>query len=87
MIAGVGEEILFRGALQPLVGLVLASTIFGLLHWSTPSHALVATAAGFGLGVLYARSGSLWPPIVAHAAVDVVTGLAGRAALRRGWIP
>jgi membrane protease YdiL (CAAX protease family) len=32
LFAGVGEEILFRGAIQPLRGLWLTSAIFCLLH-------------------------------------------------------
>ena len=32
MAAGLGEEWLFRGVLQPLVGLVAASVLFGLAH-------------------------------------------------------
>jgi membrane protease YdiL (CAAX protease family) len=32
LFAGIGEEILFRGAIQPLLGLWLTSAIFSLLH-------------------------------------------------------
>ncbi len=44
----------------------------------------ILTAAGLGLGYLYQVSGTLWPAILAHFAVDLVTGVAAREALRRG---
>ena len=39
--AGVGEELLFRGALQPEAGLVAASVVFGLLHMGWAWHVRV----------------------------------------------
>lgn len=87
LIVAIGEEVFFRGAVQPLVGLWLTALVFGALHWSAPTHALFATAAGLGLGALYQGSESLWPPIAAHFVVDLATGLAAREALRRGWAP
>jgi hypothetical protein len=35
LCAGVGEEMLFRGALQPLLGLWLTSLVFTALHYQT----------------------------------------------------
>lgn len=70
LFAPLGEELLFRGALQPLVGLFWASALFGLLHtgfrreyWA---YGVTAGALGLLLGLTYWFLGELWAPIVAH---------------------
>jgi membrane protease YdiL (CAAX protease family) len=73
--AGIGEEWLFRGALQPIVGLVGASVAFGLAHIGGRQmlpFGLWATGMGFALGGLAAATGGLIAPIVAHALYDVL---------------
>lgn len=75
LMAAVSEELLFRGALQPLIGLAPAAIIFGLLHATAIAHVILAGLLGFVLGWLYHWSGSLWPSIVAHLAIDLITGL------------
>ncbi len=85
--AGIGEEAFFRGFLQTLVGeclgwiagLLLVSMAFGLVHWISPTYALLAGLIGLALGALYLVSGNLLVPVVAHAVHDVI----GFAALRR----
>lgn len=72
LLAALPEEILFRGALQPEVGLLLASLVFGALHAITRLYFLYATCAGLLLGVLYIAGGTLWMPVGAHFAVDLV---------------
>ena len=72
--SGIAEELFFRGALQPAVGLTLASLVFGAVHIG-PSRAFIpwtlwATAAGFVFGILYDVTGSLAGPIVAHVLVN-----------------
>lgn len=51
--AGVGEEVLFRGALQPRVGVVASATLFAALHvqYQVPG-VLMILAVGLALGVL-----------------------------------
>jgi len=79
-LAGVAEEVLFRGVVQvglarvlPEGGaLVVASAAFGLAHFITPAYALLAGLAGLYLGGLFLFQGSLTAPIVAHAVYDVV---------------
>lgn len=76
LASGVAEEALFRGALQPLLGYVGASLLFGLAHW-VPRRELLpwvafTFAAGFGLGWLYEATGNLVAPVVAHAGVNAV---------------
>lgn len=73
-LSAIGEETLFRGVLQPAVGLVVASAIFGLLHVGPTRRflpwTLMAVGAGLCFGLLFERSGSLVAPVVAHATVN-----------------
>jgi membrane protease YdiL (CAAX protease family) len=80
LLAGVAEEALFRGVLQLWLAerlprwaaLLLASGVFGALHWITATYAFLATLAGAWFGLLLLVTGNLLPPIVAHAAYDLV---------------
>jgi len=74
--SGVGEELVFRGLLVPLVGALVASVAFGLLHqvrgrarWA---WAAWATITGFLLAAIFMLTGSLAGPIVAHVAINFV---------------
>lgn len=74
-MAGFSEELVFRGLLQPKIGLVAASLVFGLLHG--PSRGLwplAAWAAGAGafLGALQISTGNLLLPTLVHAFYDAV---------------
>lgn len=71
--AGVGEELLFRGALQPEIGLIPASLVFGALHTGgrgTLAFGCWVAVMGAALGWLAAATGGLLAPIVAHALYD-----------------
>lgn len=70
--AGIGEEVFFRGVLQTIAGIELASVIFGLLHALTPTYFLLATLMGFYLGWLYDATGNLLVPIVVHWLYDTL---------------
>jgi membrane protease YdiL (CAAX protease family) len=74
--SGVAEEAFFRGVLQPALGWLLASLVFGLVHF-VPKRALLpwtgfALAAGLVLGALFESTGNLVAPIVAHVAINAV---------------
>jgi len=74
--SSVGEEALFRGALQPEVGLVAASLVFALAHL-VPRRALLpwsafSLAAGLLLGALFDATGNLVAPVVAHFGINAV---------------
>jgi uncharacterized protein len=79
-LAGLAEEVLFRGVMQgelgrrlpDLLALVITSTAFGLAHFLTLSYALLAALAGLYLGAVYWAQGNLLIPIVAHALYDFV---------------
>ncbi len=73
--AGVGEELLFRGALQAEAGLATASVVFGLLHIGgrdTVVFGAWVMVMGAGLGWLAEVTGGLLAPIVAHGVYDAV---------------
>jgi membrane protease YdiL (CAAX protease family) len=83
LAAGIGEELFFRGALQPWLGWWAASLIFGVLHALTPLYFLLATAIGLYLGWLYDYTGNLLLPVLAHAAYDVAALYLLQGLLRR----
>lgn len=74
--SGLAEELFFRGALQPRVGLVAASLLFGALHLPTEralvAWTLFAAAMGLAFGWLFEATGTLVAPIVAHTLVNAV---------------
>ena len=73
--AGVGEELFFRGFLQPLAGLVAASLAFGAAHVAGArlvGMGIWAAAMGLALGGLAVATGGLVAPMTAHACYDVL---------------
>ena len=74
-LAGVGEEIFFRGAVQSAFGWPIATIAFGLCHLGLTRRGWVlgvwATAAGAGLAALAIATNGLVAPIVAHAVYDL----------------
>jgi hypothetical protein len=76
LVSGVAEEAFFRGALQPQVGLLAASLLFGAAHF-VPRRDLLpwtafSVAAGLLLGWLFDATGNLVAPIVCHAGINGV---------------
>ncbi|CAN5559580.1 type II CAAX endopeptidase family protein [soil metagenome] len=82
LFSGIGEEMLFRGAVQPEFGLVVAAVLFGLVHIGPDRRYLTWTAwtilAGFLFGFLYEFSGGLLAPIIAHSLHNASTFLLWR---------
>jgi membrane protease YdiL (CAAX protease family) len=78
ILAGVGEELLFRGALQsvfenwttPAIGLVITSLLFGLAHALSKLYFVFAVAVGAFLGWITWRYNDLVAPMVAHGLYD-----------------
>jgi hypothetical protein len=69
-----GEELLFRGLLVPLVGVVASSLAFGALHqirgrarWGWMAW---ATVMGLVFGAVFVATGSLAGPVVAHVIIN-----------------
>lgn len=87
ILSGVGEEVFFRGALQPLLGLVVASLLFGALHIGPDRRYLVwtlwAVGAGFLFGALYLWTGGMLAPVTAHVLHNATTLLIWKRSRRR----
>ncbi|MHC4939260.1 MAG: lysostaphin resistance A-like protein [Planctomycetota bacterium] len=76
LLSGLAEELLFRGALWPHLGLIGGAVLFGILH-TIPVRALAgypifAFLAGIVLGLLREQSGSIWPAVVCHFTVNAL---------------
>lgn len=78
VLAGVGEELFFRGVLQrmfvratrsPWMGIVLAATIFSAFHFQFYGF-FPRLFLGVLLGAVYWFSGSLWAAMLAHFLYD-----------------
>lgn len=76
--AGVGEELFFRAALQPLLGLWPTSILFVALHgyldprsWKMSVYGVSMTVVIAGMGWLFEEVGLL-AAIAAHAGIDVI---------------
>jgi uncharacterized protein len=73
--AGVGEEWLFRGILQPVIGLATASVLFGVAHVGGRRmlpFGVWATVMGVVMGTLAILTDGLIAPIVAHGVYDIL---------------
>ncbi len=79
-LAGLGEELLFRGVIQAglarlvpnYLALLSASVLFGLAHFATSTYAVVAGLMGLYLGGLFLVQGTLLAPVVTHGLYDFV---------------
>jgi len=75
--AAIGEEILFRGAIQPFIGIWPASVLFIFLHgylnpfnWPITTYGLFMIIISAGLGYLYLLFG-IYAAMIAHFIFDV----------------
>ncbi len=79
LLAGVGEELLFRVFLQtaisdwlgPMVGVVLSSLLFGLAHYVSRLYFLITFIMGLCFGVLYYASESAALVMAMHFFYDL----------------
>ncbi|MBL1272699.1 MAG: membrane protease YdiL (CAAX protease family) [Marinobacter maritimus] len=80
VFAGVGEELLFRGALQgwltvhtnTTTAVLAASVLFGLVHYASFTYFVVAAGLGLVLGLAYAITDSILLVMVWHGVYDLV---------------
>lgn len=78
--AGICEELFFRGLLQswlvqlstPLLGIALASLVFGLMHFVSMTYFVLTLVIGAVLGVTYWLNGSLLGVVVWHFLYDLI---------------
>ena len=85
-IAGISEEILFRGVIQPWMenawginaGLIGSNIIFGLVHAITPLYTVLAVLVGIYLGLALDVGGdrNLLTPILIHGLYDFLAFMA-----------
>lgn len=77
LVTSIGEELMFRGAIQPFAGIFLTSVLFGMLHMGhkglISAWSIWAFIAGYLLGWMYEETTSMWPPIIAHFGVNMVS--------------
>ncbi|MEL6738915.1 MAG: type II CAAX endopeptidase family protein [Pseudomonadota bacterium] len=79
LCAGIGEEALFRGGLQTLLGdylpyphpVLLAAFGFALIHFAQPLNSALIFAIGCLFGVIYSETGSLLTVMIGHAVYDI----------------
>lgn len=80
LAAGICEELLFRGFLQPwlsqlsnpVVGLVGASLVFALLHYASFTYFVATLLVGLVLGICYRVTESLLSVMTWHAVYDLL---------------
>ena len=93
ILPAIGEELLFRGTLQPFFqkwtksphwAIWITAIIFSAIHLQI-SGFIVRTLMGAYLGYLLYWSGSLWLPIIAHCLHNSWSILSGFIFLRRGY--
>ncbi len=85
-IAGISEELLFRGVIQPWIenswglttGLIASNIVFGLVHAVTPLYAVLAALVGIYLGLSLDYSGdrNLLIPVIIHGFYDFLAFVA-----------
>jgi membrane protease YdiL (CAAX protease family) len=74
--SSIGEELFFRGALLPKIGVVASSLLFAALHMRPHARFLPWTAMSFifgvMMGIMYLTLGDLGGPIVAHFTINLL---------------
>ncbi len=85
-VAGISEEILFRGVIQPwmesswgfIAGLIGSNIVFGLVHAITPLYTVLAILVGTYLGFALDFGGerNLLTPVIIHWLYDFLAFLA-----------
>ncbi len=83
----IGEEMLFRGALQHWLGMIGSSLLFTLIHFRYLKQWILLVSL-FGISCLLAGltewTGSLTPAVVAHFTVDALLGFSIRKGREAG---
>ena len=95
LLAGVGEELLFRGLIQPAAaywtgpigGLLVASVLFGLAHLITPTYAIMAGLMGLAIGWCMNYTDNLLTAIAIHALYDFIALVYFLKIQHRNWRP
>lgn len=70
------EETLFRGILQPVLGILTASLLFTLIHFRYLKKIFLILEVflmGLILGLTYFLTGTVWIPVFCHFTVNILT--------------
>lgn len=70
--AALAEELFYRGALQPRLGWIKTSLLFGLMHtgYGLSGTLVIIIGLGFVFGLVRRNSGSVLPAMIVHAAYN-----------------
>src|SRR5262249_6700295 len=73
LMAGIGEEIFFRGFLMPVIGLIPSALLFALIHlqYGISSGFVIVICSGLLLGWLKQRYGTTFS-IITHTVYDIL---------------
>lgn len=84
--SGLGEELFFRGFLQPRFGILATSVVFSLAHlnYGSVSEVVVVFVLSLALGLAYRETRNLWTPVAAHFTFNFVQLLVGMYAPELG---
>jgi membrane protease YdiL (CAAX protease family) len=86
LFVSIGEELLFRGAIQSEIGVYWTSVLFAAIHIRYLQHWLMTSlvfAISYGLGWIYIQTGTIITPIIAHFIIDFVLGFHLRSVSNR----
>jgi membrane protease YdiL (CAAX protease family) len=76
LASSVGEELFFRGALLPVIGLLPSTVLFAALHLRPQARflpwTLMSFILGLGMGAMFQWLGDLSGPIAAHFTINLL---------------
>jgi membrane protease YdiL (CAAX protease family) len=87
LTSSIAEEAFFRGALQPMIGVVPQAALFAAMHFKPRKRfypwTAMSLAVGLGFGLLTTWTGNLAAAIVAHFTINLLNlGYIARTELR-----
>lgn len=87
----IGEELFFRGFLQPNLGLLITSFVFSLFHFRTDVKSVMVMPFAFFLGLIFGQSylltANIFIPMLVHFSVLFSLGLTYQIFLRKISFP
>ncbi len=80
VLAGIGEEVFFRGALQPVIGIFPTALIFAVVHIGMPRREAIpffiyVFLYGISFCILRNFGFSLFSLIIAHSLIDTIVSI------------
>lgn len=76
LASSIGEELFFRGAMLPAIGLLPSSALFAAMHvraqWRFLPWTIMSFIMGLAMGLMFMKIGDLGAPIVAHFTINLL---------------